>query len=124
MKKNILQRIALLLCGALFSFYAQAATFTAAVSGNWSDPAMRGGTALTGTLTLDNVVIPSGITVTIDMDIEFNGLLNSFNVEGKLVGSYDLWIQQGQLTGDGELDIDKLVFVSLLAGSTFTGDMV
>lgn len=123
MKKNILQRIALGICGALFSLNVHAATYTATTSGNWSDPATWGGTAPSGSLTLDNVDIPSGITVTLDMDVQFAGLLNTFNVEGKLDGNYAIWFDQGQLTGDGEIDIHKLVFSSLLSGNTFTGDL-
>lgn len=108
-----------------FCTTANAATYTAAASGNWSDGATWGGTAPGSSLTLDNIIIPAGITVTLDTDVDFDGgLLFSFQVNGTLSSEDDseLHISSGSLTGNGSIDLAYME-VSGLSTVAFTGDM-
>lgn len=58
------------------NFARAAGTFTAAASGNWSSSATWGGTPPPFTLAAgDQVTIGSGITVTMDSNVNVNGLL-------------------------------------------------
>lgn len=97
---------------------------TAVMDGNWSDAATWGGTAPSGNVTNENIVIPSGIDVTMDMDVTFSGLLNNFTVDGTLTGAHKLHIQLGTFTGSGDVDIDRIEFSGLLATCTHSGDLM
>lgn len=128
MKKTLLNlRMAVIGLGLFISTAANAATFTAVVSGNWSSAATWGGTAPTGTVSNDNIVIPSGLTVTMDMDVTFTGNLilpNTFNVNGTLTNTTNNWltITQGALTGSGTVSIKRVNFTNT-GTSAFTGTM-
>lgn len=98
--------------------------FTAVTDGNWSDPATWGGTAPSSNVSNDNIVIPSGIDVTLDTDVTFSGLLNNFTVDGTLTGTHWLHIQLGTFAGSGDVDIDRIEFSGLLATSSHTGDLM
>jgi len=125
MKKNLLNlKMAAIGLGMMFSTAASAATFTAALSGNWSSAATWGGTAPTSLVSGDNIVIPAGISVNMDMDVTFTGGLllgNTFNVTGTLTSTANhLDVTQGSLTGSGMIAIKRLTFSN--TGSTvFTG---
>lgn len=97
--------------------------FTAVTDGNWSDPATWGGTAPTGTVSGDNIIIPSGIDVTLDANVTFSGLLNNFTVDGTLTGPHWLYIQLGTFAGSGDLDIDRIEFSGLLVTYSHSGDL-
>lgn len=104
---------------------ANAATYTAVASGNWTSAATWGGTAPGNNLTFDNIVIPAGFTVTLNTDVEFNGgILFSMQVNGRLSSdaNSDLVISGGSLTGNGTLELGYLE-VSGLSTIGFTGDM-
>lgn len=116
--KFTLFTITFTLLSALHSF---GATYTAMASGNWSSSATWiGGVAPSFTLTSDIVVIPSGITVTMDGNVDVSSLLASIQVAGTLssTASYSLTVGSlGTVSGAGTLNIGTL---DLQTGSTFT----
>jgi hypothetical protein len=89
----------------LFSAASRAATFTAVASGNWSSSTVWNGTPPSTTNTGDAVVIPSGITVTMDNNVTVNGALASLTVNGTLTGSSStyLTITLGTFSGAGSI---------------------
>jgi len=99
--------------------------FTAVTNGDWTDPATWGGTAPGGNVSNQNVVIPSGIEVNLDIDVIFSGLLNNFTVDGTLTSSSSkqLSIQSGTFSGSGDVDIQRIEFSGLLTTCTHSGDM-
>lgn len=102
-----------------------AATFTAVSSGSWSSSATwAGGTAPGGSIgTLDNVIINSGVTVTMDMDVEFSGILTGMEVNGTLTSTgndFLLDMNGGTLSGTGTLTLNSLRF-GTTAAMTFSG---
>lgn len=124
MKKQLLNlKIAALALGIFFSTAANAA-FTAVTSGNWSSAATWGGIAPTATVSNQDITIPSGITVTLDADVTFAGLLNSFAVNGTLSNTTGngITITQGALTGNGTISVNRLSF-STLGTSSFSGNL-
>src|SRR3989344_4506359 len=109
-----------------FAGSASAATYTAVSSGLWSNSSIwADGVSPGGSLGLmDNVVINAGVNVTLDMDFEYSGLLNSIEVNGSLTTSssdYMLDMTSGILSGTGTLTLHNLRFGSI-ATMTFTGD--
>jgi hypothetical protein len=128
MKRIITQfrKIGLLITIALFAHVAgKAATFTAVASGNFSDAATWGGTAPSAAILLDNIVIPSGVNVTMDQTITINGALAIVDVDGSLTSSSNtaLILTSGVLSGSGTIDVDSLVLKSS-AGLTFSGNII
>lgn len=128
MKKNLLNfKMAVIALGIFFTTAASAATFTAAVSGNWSSSATWGGTSPGGLISGDNIVIPAGMTVTMDMDVTFTGNIifgNTFNVMGTLTNSTNngLTITQGAMTGSGLVSVKRITFTNT-GSSAFTGTL-
>lgn len=124
MKKNLLNlKNAVVLLGILL-FTTAANAFTAVTSGNWSSAATWGGVAPGNNVSGQSIDIPSGITVTLDMDVTFSGLLNSFSVDGTLSNttSYGLIISQGTLSGAGQISINNLTF-GTLSSMSFSGTL-
>lgn len=70
-----------------------------------------------------DIIIPNGITVDMDMDVQFNGLLNSFSVAGILTSTNtdDLEIVNGTLIGSGSITLNKITLSGALATYSFTG---
>lgn len=103
-----------------------AQTYTAVSSGNWSQSSTwDGGNAPSFNIgLLDNVVIPSGISVTLDNTVIVDGLLANLTVDGSLIttGSGALILTSGTIGGDGVLDLDNTIY----NGGTFsfTGDLM
>lgn len=112
-----------------FTFLAvssKAATFTAVQNGDWSlGSTWSGGVAPAFNIFADNIIIPTGINVNLDGNLEVNGLLAELNVVGNLEtsSSSTIAISQGFLTGNGMIDVDRIVF-GATANSTFTGGFV
>ena len=104
---------------------ASAATYTAVSSGAWSNSSIWAGGVSPGSSvgTLDNVIINAGVDVTLDMDVEFTGLLTSLEVNGGLEssGDYLLDMNSGIFSGSGTLELQNLRIGST-ASMTFTGD--
>lgn len=122
MKKHLLQlkTIAIAAC-LLISGAANA--FTAVTSGAWSSAATWGGTAPGPNVSGNDIIIPAGITVNLDMDVTFTGLLNNFNVSGSLTGaSNGVTMVSGSLIGNGTLSIMRLQFNSV-STAAFSGTM-
>jgi hypothetical protein len=103
----------------------QVKAFTATASGNWSSSVTWGGVAPGASVSNQDIIIPAGITVNLDMNVVFAGLLNSFAVNGTLsnTNNYSLTMGQGTLSGAGTVDIHMLQFTSLLSSITFTGQL-
>ncbi len=124
MKKQLLNlKIAALALGIFFSTAANAA-FTAVTSGNWSSASTWGGIAPTATVSNQDITIPSGITVTLDADVTFIGLLNSFVVNGTLSNTTGngITMTQGALSGNGTITVNRLTFTTL-GTSSFAGNL-
>lgn len=122
-KSTNLKLVLVALFAIMVTGIANAATFTAIASGNWSSSATWSGGVAPGTnITLDDIVIPTGITVTMDQDVEFNGLLSTMEVMGTLNSTTNkkLTMTRGAITGSGTIDIDAIV-IGTFGGSTFTG---
>jgi hypothetical protein len=122
MKKIILS---LTFVGGMLACSADLSAFTAVTSGSWSSAATWGGIAPGSNVTGQDINIPSGITVTLDMDVQFNGLLNSFTVNGTLDDSpaSEVWINAGAFTGSGSVSIEKLALSGLLTTYTYSGTL-
>ncbi|MES2515341.1 MAG: T9SS type A sorting domain-containing protein [Bacteroidota bacterium] len=100
-----------------------AATITAIANGNWSNASIwSGGTAGATVSGLDNIVIPAGITVTLDMDVQVTSILSSISVAGTLnsANSHSLMINSGTLSGNGNLNLNYLE-LSATGGMSFSG---
>lgn len=124
MKKNLLNlKNAVVLLGIIL-FTTTANAFTAVTSGNWSSAATWGGVAPGNNVSGQDIIIPNGITVTLDTDVTFSGLLNSFSVDGTLSNttSHGVIISQGSLTGTGQISINNLTF-NTLSSMSFSGTL-
>ncbi len=111
---------ALMIC----SVASYAATITATVSGNWSASSTWSGGTPGNNISLDNVVIPAGITVTMDMDVQFTGLLSSLSVNGSLnsTTTNSLTVTSlSNLSGNGSLNLRYLELGSG-GGMSFSGN--
>jgi hypothetical protein len=99
--------------------------FTAVISGPWSSATTWGGLAPGATVSNQDIIIPTGITVDLDMDVTFSGLLNSFTVDGTLNSSSNssVEITLGSFAGSGTVAINRLTFDGLLTAATFTGSL-
>jgi hypothetical protein len=125
MKKNF-TKIVMGLAVMFGAGAANAATITATVSGNWSNATTWSGGAAGATVGgFDNVVIPAGITVTLDMNVSVTSLLSSINVSGTLTSTStnSLMITQGSLSGNGSMDLHYLE-LGTVGGLSFTGNLM
>lgn len=121
MKKNrliILGMAALL----LFSSRSYSAVFTAVANGNWSSNSTWALSLAPGfnITSADEIIIPVGMNVTLDQDLQVNHLLASVTVSGSLSGTNDLNLNAGTLTGAGSINLDSLRF-GTTANSIFAG---
>ncbi len=99
--------------------------FTAVTDGDWTDPVTWGGVAPSGNVSNQDIIIPSGIDVNMNTNVTFSGLLNTFTVDGTLTSSTNsgLEIQNGTFSGNGSVDIQRIVFSGLLVSYSYAGDM-
>lgn len=97
--------------------------YTAVTSGAWSNAATWGGIGPGSSVFSQDINIPTGITVDMDMDVTFNGLLNSFSVAGTLNNTayHSLEISSGTFSGAGTVSIGKLAIGGLTSFYSFTG---
>jgi hypothetical protein len=86
--------------------------FTAVSSGDWSNSATWGGTAPSFNNSADQVIIPSGITVTLDNDLVINGTTSLLTVNGVLISSSNtsLTSTYGTINGTGTINIGNAIF--------------
>ena len=107
----------------LFSANATAITYTAIASGAFSSTTAWAGGLIPPALLQsgDDVVIPSGITITLDQDLML-GASSSLDVDGALTGGAGqvLTLSTGTLSGTGSIDIDSFS-AAFTSGFTFTG---
>jgi len=122
--KTYLLKLGFILLVTLSVSIHQLRAFTAVTSGAWSSAATWGGVAPGSTVSNQDIIIPSGITVNLDMDVTFTGLINNFTVDGTLNSTTNnqLIMDIGAFSGNGNVDIQRLQF-NLLATSGFTGTL-
>jgi hypothetical protein len=122
MKKNLLKTIVV---AGLVAMSTNLFAFTAVTSGAWTSATTWGGLAPGSTVSNQDIIIPSGITVDLDVDVDFSGLLNTFDVDGTLenTANHSVTISTGTFTGSGMIDIDRLTFDGILVTSTFNGTL-
>jgi len=115
MKKKLFNLKMAVLTMGVFLSTAVNAQFTAVASGDWSSSTTWGGTAPSSTVTSQNITIPSGITVNLDQNVTFSGIVNTFLVNGVLTStsSSEVHMTSGNLSGTGTVSINKLKFSSL-----------
>lgn len=122
-KKSTIQSLCIAGALAFMSVSSYAATITATVSGNWSNASTWSGGAAGASITSDNIVIPAGITVTLDMNAQFTTILSSLNVMGTLTSnaSNSLTVNSlSNISGSGTLNLDYLE-LGTAGGMTFSG---
>ncbi len=126
MKTSTFKKVALAVSFTAFIVNsASADTFTAIASGNFSNPTTwLSGTVPPSVLSTDAVIIPSGITVTLDQNQQVNGSLSNLMIDGTLTSSASsansLVLMAGAISGGGSLNVDSVV-LGLAAGFGFTG---
>jgi hypothetical protein len=111
---------------AFASFSASAATYTAVNSGNFNaSSTWMGGVAPSSNISLDQIIIQSGVTVTMTQSVSINGALAVLDVDGSLVANAGtmLSVTVGTLTGSGVINADSLK-LGLVSGLTYTGDII
>src|SRR5258708_21130112 len=74
----------LLVAFMLVNIMLYGATFTAATNGSWSVSTTWVGGVAPSFTTSDQIVIPSGITVTLDNNVAVSGVLSSLTINGML----------------------------------------
>lgn len=123
MKKNLLNLKTMVLALSLL-FSGAASAFTAVTSGNWSSAATWGGVAPGSSVIGADIIIPAGVTVTLDQNVIFTGVANTFSVSGTLTSSTNnnLNITQGSLVGNGTISIRKIMFTGLTT-TAFAGTL-
>ena len=111
--------------GGLFAATAQLNAFTAVTSGAWSSPATWGGVGPGSTVTNQDIIIPSGIAVDLDMDVAFSGLLNTITVDGALNSTTNrgVTITSGSFQGSGTAMIGKLDLNGITVTYNFSGEL-
>ncbi|PBQ32898.1 hypothetical protein CNR22_14320 [Sphingobacteriaceae bacterium] len=124
MKKNLFNLKTTAFAVGIFFTTLASAQFTAVTSGDWSNSATWGGTAPSPTVSNQNITIPANITVNLDADVTFSGLLNTFAVNGMLTNTTNngVHMTSGNFTGTGTVSIGKMTF-SLLGAITYAGTM-
>jgi lipopolysaccharide export system protein LptA len=109
----------------LISSQLKAATYTAILSGSFSNTATwSGGIAPPISLQSgDIVIIPSGITISLDQNLSLASS-TSLDVDGVLTGGtgYALILTSGTLSGTGSIDIDS-ISAAFTSGFNFTGNL-
>ena len=113
----------------MFSSNSDAATFTAVANGDFSaSSTWQGGAAPGNNLMDDEIIIGSGFTVNLDIDVTMDEtpLLGTsiFTVDGTLNSSNDSEIIMlgGDFAGSGTVNIGRISFNGLLSTMSFTGE--
>ncbi|MDQ3111780.1 MAG: T9SS type A sorting domain-containing protein [Bacteroidota bacterium] len=122
MKTRLLKSVVI---AVLIAISTNVHAFTAVVSGAWTSATTWGGIAPGAMVSNQDIIIPTGITVDLDIDVTFSGLINSFNVDGTLNSGSNksVDITLGSFTGTGSVIINRLSFDGLLTTATFSGSM-
>ncbi len=126
MKKNysFLKPFLLTILAAIFYSTVYAVNYTAVASGNFSSKLtwMNGNVPPASLKAGDKVSIANGINVTLDQNVLLT-LAANLEVDGTLMGGagYVLQVNNGTLTGSGDIDIDSMS-CGTLSGLAFTGN--
>jgi hypothetical protein len=122
MKTNLLKLTVVIV---LMAVSTNMKAFTAVLSGAWSNAATWGGVGPGANVSNNDIIIPSGLTVDLDIDVTFSGLLNSFTVDGTLnsATNHNATITLGAVTGTGNINIHRLSLSGVLTTMTFSGNM-
>lgn len=102
---------------------ANAATFTAIASGNFSSSSTwSGGIVPPLSILSDIIIIPSGITITLDQNQIMAGATSSLTVDGTLTGNAGNYMvmTDGVINGNGTIDIDSFA-ADFTSGFAFDG---
>jgi hypothetical protein len=114
-----------LIAGLFMLSAVQLQAFTAVTSGTWSNPVTWGGLAPGGTVVNQDIIIPSGISVDLDMDVSFSAVIDSFLVNGTLhnTSNHSVTISLGTFAGNGTVNIDKLILSGAVTTTPFSGTL-
>lgn len=114
----------------LCAMHSNAAIYTTAQSGSWTSASTwLGGTVPPGTLGANNVIISSGHTVTMDLNVVLSSTFSLLDIKGngKLVsgGNYYLSINNGDLLSGAaaSIDVDSFVYggITVAKAATYMG---
>lgn len=121
--KRLQKMMTLLFAFLLIGAHTNATTFTALASGNFSSStSWTGGVVPSNMQQGDEIVIPLGINITLDQDLEIQST-SKLTVIGKLMGNTGnyLSLKSGAtLAGAGTITVDSIA-TNLSSGLTFTG---
>ncbi len=108
--QRLMQACLLVLLFATAPFLAHSTTYTAVVSGNWSNALTWGGNAPGSNITgEDQIVIAAGVTVNMDVDVEINHQLAVMTLFGTLQSTqHDLTLTAGTIAGTGQIIVEEL----------------
>ncbi len=135
--KNLLHKPLRLLFLSLFVLFinslAHANLYTATASGNWSNPSTWGGVVPETELKDNQVLIPVGITVTMDVDVFMNGTPVVLEVDGTLLANPNsiFTASWGLISGSGIITLDnmeinggtKMIFDGVLNAKSLTNGL-
>lgn len=106
----------------IFTNIAHATLYTATSSGNWSNPATWGGVVPETELKDNQVLIPAGVSVTMDVDLFLNGTPVVLEVNGTIIAKANsiFTASWGLISGTGSIIMDNM---EINGGTTmsFTG---
>jgi hypothetical protein len=129
MKKStqkFLKTIAVAVSSVLLGINADAATYTATTSGNFSSSATwQGGNIPPVTLSAgDAVTINPGVTVVMDQNLVMNNNTSSITVMGRIAYSANhyLVITSGTLAGTGSISVDSLAMGGSVINLSISGN--
>lgn len=113
-----------MVAAAMFALQANAGTFTAILSGNFSSStSWSGGLVPPPSVSADDIIIPLGIKITLDQDQEISGT-GSLTVDGSLEGGTGKYLSMttGTLNGSGSIMVDSF-HTSFTSGFNYTGSI-
>jgi hypothetical protein len=111
-----------LCCGLVLSAPANAITYTALVSGNYNNSTTWGGAVPSTFMAGDIMIIPSGVTVTLDNDLSIDGTL-CLNSGQLVLNNHALIFNTNSnfiFTGTGSITSDAFSDISISSMNNFT----
>jgi hypothetical protein len=118
----IVKLAASLCCGLSLSVPANALTYTALVSGNYSNTTTWGGAVPSTFMAGDIMIIPAGVTVTLDNDLDIDGTL-CLNSGQLVLNNHSLNFNTNSnfiFTGTGSITSDAFSDISISSMNDFT----
>src|SRR5882762_5620313 len=104
MKTNLLKTA---IVAVLIAMSTNLKAFTAVVSGAWSSAATWGGVGPGATVSNQDIIIPNGITVDLDVNVTFSGVANTFTINGIMnsATNKNVTVSAGSFAGSGSMHI-------------------